>query len=883
MATKDNKDDINPMISRDENTEYEQYDDFNMSDEMYTTEIRSHHSSQTSYNLKLREEEILSQKISQLSTKNTIIEKLSMVKDIQQEIHKIPNYLTKQNKSFKQIIDQALSTMAIQTTNHHDRKKLRHIVILLHKIKVIPMYHRLWTTYLKSGLGHLMMESKQKFNYPTNLKIWPKEMKTMLQSAMIDATNEHEIFVDFVNHHLHELDHQFKHIQMEWNRKANNFNGYTLIVEKLFEKYIEQNLSYLRMEIEHKIELIHYDYHMQAVKIEFSCHHPNEYQKKLFKQLCHSKYEQEMTEQEFNFLQQQIIYYKSPSQSFENSPIAQSRLINSIQNSELQQQLFNQYKQIAVQSKALLLDFYIKTAEEQRNEYRKKYNEDVKKMWSDHRTLPDNENISLPMLDLINERCKKIDKLIINSNVQLNMNVNESHLIDDPPSAHQRKKEDPSIRKKSKTNLMKRKRDVSLQQQSNLNTTIPKSTSSISILQPALKKVKHKQKTITNTNISSIEVQQNTLKRTYRRPMYLKRSPKILIKMLSKTLNYTFKEKADERFIVARLDLFDRFYCLRIDLQLWESYLDIGLQQHLWPDRLYTIAKTNDFENCHQYLLNHINDLKINLDQYQMELDRQSQPCPITTLSLDQIDHCLNEFVICQRKYLLMKNNNQLLKFKDNFHDKDLFKTVSTFRLTIDRNAYINQLLLIREKQGEIYEELLILEMRILCKFLPQNFDQLQYFIKPITYSPLNNNQKAVQVKNKCYKIIQEAKRLWLNILFNACEIKIQAYDSQYQNIFLQLESQSIVTNNVNDSSISNQIKEYLIYRTNKLKQDIYKKVAKSRAIVLQIRQHSSSSRKQKIIGVSPEPYIDLISHQFVKRQWNHLSLGKNFLIGQNL
>ncbi|CAM4898206.1 unnamed protein product [Rotaria socialis] len=257
-----------------------------------------------------------------------------------------------------------------------------------------------------------------------------------------------------------------------------------------------------------------------------------------------------------------------------------------------------------------------------------------------------------------------------------------------------------------------------------------------------------------------------------------------------------------------------------------------------------------------------------------MELDRQSQPCPITTLSLDQIDHCLNEFVICQRKYLLMKNNNQLLKFKDNFHDKDLFKTVSTFRLTIDRNAYINQLLLIREKQGEIYEELLILEMRILCKFLPQNFDQLQYFITPITYSPLNNNQKVVQVKNKCYKIIQEAKRLWLNILLNACEIKIQAYDSQYQNIFLQLESQSIVTNNVNDSSISNQIKEYLIYRTNELKQDIYKKVAKSRAIVPQIRQHSSSSRKQKIIGVSPEPYIDLMSHQFIKRQWNHLSLG---------
>ncbi|CAF5005094.1 unnamed protein product, partial [Rotaria magnacalcarata] len=402
---------------------------------------------------------------------------------------------------------------------------------------------------------------------------------------------------------------------------------------------------------------------------------------------------------------------------------------------------------------------------------------------------------------------------------------------------------DPSIQKKSKTNLTKRKRDVSLQQQSNLNTTIPKSTSSISILQPALKKVKQKQQTITNTNISSIEVQQNTLKRNYR-----------------KTLNYTFKEKADERFIVARLDLFDRFYCLRIDLQLWESYLDIGLQQHLWPDRLYTIAKTNDFENCHQYLLNHINDLKINLDQYQMELDRQSQSCPITTLSLDQIDQRLNEFVICQRKYLLMKNNNQLLKFKDNFHDQDLFKTVSTFRLTTDRvtNAYINQLLLIREKQGEIYEELLMLEMRILCKFLPQNFDQLQYFITPITYSPLNNNQKAVQVKNKCYKIILEAKRSWLNIFFYACEIKMQAYDSQYQNTFLQLESQSIVTNNVNDSSISNQIKEYLIYRTNKLKQDIYKRVYNSLSYVLgpsciRLNQSATRPRKQQEILIKKE------------------------------
>ncbi|CAM4898202.1 unnamed protein product [Rotaria socialis] len=226
--------------------------------------------------------------------------------------------------------------------------------------------------------------------------------------------------------------------------------------------YIEQNLnSSLSKKIEHQVELIHYDYYIRTLELEYFQHKSNEYQKQLMKQIC------------------------------------QNKLIN-------------------------------------------------------------------------------------NSNLLLNMNVDESHLVDDPPSAHQEKKRGSiNTKTKSKKDLTKRKRDVSLQQQSNLNTTIPKSISSISILQPSLKKVKHKQKTITNTNISSIEVQQNTLKRTYRRPMYLKRSPKILIKMLSRTLNYTFKEKADERFIFVHLDLFDRFYCLRIDLQLWESYLDIGLQQHL--------------------------------------------------------------------------------------------------------------------------------------------------------------------------------------------------------------------------------------------------------------------------------------------------------------
>ena len=183
----------------------------------------------------------------------------------------------------------------------------------------------------------------------------------------------------------------------------------------------------------------------------------------------------------------------------------------------------------------------------------------------------------------------------------------------------------------------------------------------------------------------------------------------------------------------------------------------------------------------------------------------------------------------------------------------------------------------IREKQAEIWKEQLMLETRIHCKFLPQNFDDLEKFISPINYLPLDNNAKAIELKNKRYKIIQEAKRQWLNYFLNIYEIKIQEYEQQYQNEFIKLES--IFSNNndniINDTTTLNNIKEYVNNRITRLKKDIYDKMASFRRIILQNRQRSSSTKN--VIGVTPEAYLDLISNPFNKCQWNYLSLGKIF------
>ncbi|CAF5222762.1 unnamed protein product, partial [Rotaria magnacalcarata] len=170
-----------------------------------------------------------------------------------------------------------------------------------------------------------------------------KEIKTIVLSNKKDKTNENEICLKFVNNQLNELQRQLKQYQQELNIKANNFQGYTLSIQEKLMTYIEENLnSSLSKKIEHQVELIHYEYHIQALKLEYFQHKPNEYQKQLMKQICQSQYEQETSEQEYELLKQKIAYYNLPSQSFECSTISRYPLVDSIQNLTVQEALKKQ-------------------------------------------------------------------------------------------------------------------------------------------------------------------------------------------------------------------------------------------------------------------------------------------------------------------------------------------------------------------------------------------------------------------------------------------------------------------------------------------------------------------------------------------------------------
>ncbi|CAF1646668.1 unnamed protein product [Rotaria magnacalcarata] len=246
----------------------------------------------------------------------------------------------------------------------------------------------LWKTYFKSGTGQLIIpsETKQKLSYSTTLPIWPKEIKTIVLSNKKDKTNGNEICLKFTNGQLNALQHQLKQYQQELNIKANNFQGYTISIQEKLMTYIEQNL-------EHQVELIHYDYHIRALELEYFQHKTNEYQ-------------------EYELLKQKIAYYDLPSQSFECSTISHHPLVDSIQNVTIREALMKQFKEVAIQSRIALFNMYLKSAEDQREEYQRKYETNVKKINASQHTLNQNEKLSSTFVQLINERCNKISERI---------------------------------------------------------------------------------------------------------------------------------------------------------------------------------------------------------------------------------------------------------------------------------------------------------------------------------------------------------------------------------------------------------------------------------------------------------------------------------------
>lgn len=185
----------------------------------------------------------------------------------------------------------------------------------------------------------------------------------------------------------------------------------------------------------------------------------------------------------------------------------------------------------------------------------------------------------------------------------------------------------------------------------------------------------------------------------------------------------------------------------------------------------------------------------------------------------------------------------------------------------------MNELINLQQIQIQLMEEFAMLEQRILCKLLPRNFDSLDHLITCQIYKPLISDMTSIEFKNQHDKIVQQVKRTWLNIYFNAYEAKIQEYEHQYNEQLHIFQLQFECKDNVSWIAALNSIKTYLSNRKNRMRKQIYVNMSNYRKKLLNYRKRSSKAKKT--IDVSPTPIFYLFCNPFNDQERACLSKGK--------
>ncbi|CAM4814943.1 unnamed protein product [Rotaria magnacalcarata] len=397
--------------------------------------------------------------------------------------------------------------------------------------------------------------------------------------------------------------------------------------------------------------------------------------------------------------------------------------------------------------------------------------------------------------------------------------------------------------------------------------------------------------------------------------------------MLRREFNRSLNRKDEQIFIHLRLQLFDRQFRLELDQRLWQSYLDLGLQQEsIWPRSLYEMAKTNQSELIENYIMTQLAMIDDQIEQCIMELSRQAQsesPIPILLPSLEIMDIELKKYVRVQQHHLLKRMDDQLNRCKNDIRDQHLHRQLFTYPLlTNSQRTTLEQLIHQRKVHLDVYEEFIMFEQRILHQFLPVNFDELEKkhcskFLLAMHRSSVQTSEKGnfgsfgnfnyrvhgsfgnfcnflfrksehtscivdrtlVDVRIQRRNIIKRGKRSLLNLYYVAYEYKMNDCEQQYQQLFNEFEigfTAGTVTSEIDGLSFIDAIKAYIIHYTKRILYDIYQKIKHFREILNQRYQRSSSAKK--MVGASPEVTIELLSNPFKPEELEYLSLGESYI-----
>ncbi|CAF2924809.1 unnamed protein product [Rotaria sp. Silwood2] len=196
----------------------------------------------------------------------------------------------------------------------------------MHKIISIEIVQYLWIVYRKSGIEEL--QSKLPIHL-SDTQLWPKEVHLFMKQFQIDHNHEENTCLTFIHQCLQEFNTTSEYYRRELNVKTSRLSGYSRSIDYIIEKFVQQGLQSLRIEINEQIAIVQYHYTNKIFQQVYRTQNPNENQIHLMKHLCKLKYNHETTTHEVNFLKEKISSHLV-LHSFERTSIGKSPLIDRI-------------------------------------------------------------------------------------------------------------------------------------------------------------------------------------------------------------------------------------------------------------------------------------------------------------------------------------------------------------------------------------------------------------------------------------------------------------------------------------------------------------------------------------------------------------------------
>ncbi|CAF4086121.1 unnamed protein product [Rotaria sordida] len=368
----------------------------------------------------INNEQVLSQKLSQISINNAQRSWDDDDDEEKQEKHLISDYDERLNDLFDKIMMEQLSK--ITTTLSIDN--LRELAILKHHIAKIDLQKKLWNIYLKSGTGQWETSESMKTN--VDRCIWPIPIQNMIISRLnksdtSESNDEQFHGKKIVIEHLQVLNDKLVHKHTVYNEKKQESIGLTDELEKSVENFVKQySLVSYEMKLNYEMKILAYDYDDQLLERTYLQLNPTKYQIQVAQRLFDLRYIYVLAKQDLIELKQHICY-QQPTQ------LIHAKALSSVSNSNgdliqdaniFQQELNREEKELQVKMTDLMSES-IAEAEKKIVNDRNLYNEEVLRIANTENNTNENfpellMNIIVRRIQLINKKLEYISKFRLN-------------------------------------------------------------------------------------------------------------------------------------------------------------------------------------------------------------------------------------------------------------------------------------------------------------------------------------------------------------------------------------------------------------------------------------------------------------------------------------